>query len=79
MAAPWHGAPRPSAAGWFECGITIGAEHRRKGYAAEAAVMPLRFMFEENRYHKGQVRIFAHNEASLALHRQLGFVGTTMS
>ncbi|MFE2267777.1 GNAT family N-acetyltransferase [Streptomyces lavendulae] len=60
--------------GWFEYGITIGAEHRRQGYAAEAAAMLLRFMFEENRYHKCQVRIFAHNEASLALHRRLGFV-----
>ncbi|MFD8020408.1 GNAT family N-acetyltransferase [Streptomyces lavendulae] len=60
--------------GWFEYGITIGAEHRRQGYAAEAAVLLLRFMFDENRYHKCQVRIFAHNEASLALHRRLGFV-----
>ncbi|RST01865.1 N-acetyltransferase [Streptomyces sp. WAC07149] len=61
-------------AGWFEYGITIGAEHRRKGYATEAAVLMLRFMFHEHRYHKCQVRIFAHNEASLALHRRLGFV-----
>jgi RimJ/RimL family protein N-acetyltransferase len=62
-----------SRAGWFEYGITIGAEHRRKGYAAEAAVLLLRFMFAEMRYHKCQARIFAHNEASLALHRRLGF------
>ncbi|MCM9077181.1 GNAT family N-acetyltransferase [Streptomyces spororaveus] len=60
--------------GWFEYGITIGADHRRKGYAAEAAILLLRFMFHEHRYHKCQVRIFAHNQASLALHRQLGFV-----
>ncbi|GGV02099.1 N-acetyltransferase [Streptomyces albospinus] len=66
-----HADPR---AGWFEYGVTIGAEHRRKGYAAEAAVLLLRFMFAEQRYHKCQVRIFAHNEASLALHRRLGFV-----
>lgn len=46
--------------GWFEYGVTIGAEHRRQGYAAEAAVLLLRFMFEENR--------------SLPLHRRLGFV-----
>ncbi len=59
--------------GWFEYGITIGADHRRKGYAAEAAVLLLRFMFQENRYHKCHVRIFAHNDASLALHRRLGF------
>lgn len=61
-------------AGWFEYGVTIGADHRRKGYAAEAVVMLLRFMFAERRYHKCQARIFAHNEASLTLHRRLGFV-----
>ncbi|MFJ8386635.1 GNAT family N-acetyltransferase [Streptomyces sp. NPDC094438] len=63
-----------SRAGWFEYGVTIGAEHRRKGYAAEAVVMLLRFMFAERRFHKCGARIFAHNEASLALHRRLGFV-----
>ncbi|WP_030674264.1 GNAT family N-acetyltransferase [Streptomyces sp. NRRL B-1347] len=61
-------------AGWFEYGITMGAGHRRKGYAAEAVVMLLRFMFAERRYHKCQAQIFAHNEASLVLHRRLGFV-----
>ncbi|MCX4808764.1 GNAT family N-acetyltransferase [Streptomyces sp. NBC_01214] len=66
-----HADPR---AGWFECGVTVGADHRGKGYAAEAVVMVLRFMFAERRYHKCQARISAHNEASLALHRRLGFV-----
>ncbi|GAA2784585.1 GNAT family N-acetyltransferase [Streptomyces rameus] len=60
-------------AGRFEYGITVGAGQRRKGYAAEAVVMLLRFMFAERRYHKCEARIFAHNEASLALHRRLGF------
>lgn len=60
--------------GWFEYGITLGAEHRRKGYATEAVVTLLRYMFAERRYHRCQVRIFAHNEGSLALHRRLGFV-----
>ncbi|WP_153548008.1 GNAT family N-acetyltransferase [Streptomyces sp. RB17] len=60
-------------AGRFECGITMGAGHRRKGYAAEAVVILLRFMFAERRYHKCEARIFGHNEASLALHRRLGF------
>ncbi|WP_367436475.1 GNAT family N-acetyltransferase [Streptomyces celluloflavus] len=67
-----HQADPP--AGWFEYGVTIGADHRRKGYAAEAAVMLLRFMFAERRYHKCEARVFAHNEASLTLHRRLGFV-----
>ncbi|MGW7368060.1 GNAT family N-acetyltransferase [Streptomyces sp. NPDC054841] len=61
-------------AGWFEYGVTIGADHRCKGYAAEAVVMLLRFMFAERRFHKCGARIFAHNAASLALHRRLGFI-----
>ncbi|WP_031159963.1 GNAT family N-acetyltransferase [Streptomyces durhamensis] len=59
--------------GWFECDVTIGADHRRKGYAAEAVVLLLRFMFAERRYHKCLAAVFAHNEASLALFRGLGF------
>ncbi|MFJ1625819.1 GNAT family N-acetyltransferase [Streptomyces sp. NPDC088190] len=66
-----HADPR---AGWFEYGITIGADHRRNGYASEAVLLLLRFMFAERRFHKCQARILAHNEASLALHRRLGFV-----
>ncbi|MBB5122309.1 acetyltransferase [Streptomyces eurocidicus] len=66
-----HADPR---AGWFEYGVTMGADHRRKGYAAEAVVMLLRFMFAERRYHRCGARIFAHNEASLALQLRLGFV-----
>ncbi len=61
-------------AGWFEYGVTIGAGHRRKGYAAEAVVLLLRFMFAERRFHKCAARVFAHNEGSLALQRRLGFV-----
>ncbi|WP_037576160.1 GNAT family N-acetyltransferase [Phaeacidiphilus oryzae] len=59
--------------GCFEYGVTIGADHRRAGYAAEAVVMVLRYMFDERRYHKCQARVFAHNEPSLAFHRRLGF------
>ncbi|WP_432041500.1 GNAT family N-acetyltransferase [Streptomyces cadmiisoli] len=59
--------------GWFEFDVTIGADHRRKGYAAEALVLLMRFMFAERRYHKCLGAIFAHNEASLALTRRLGF------
>lgn len=61
-------------AGWFEYGVTIGSDQRRKGYAAEATTLLLRHMFEERRYHKCQARVFAHNGASLALQRRLGFV-----
>ncbi len=59
--------------GWFEFDVTIGADHRRKGYAAEAVMLLMRFMFAERRYHKCLAAVFAHNEASLALMRRLGF------
>ncbi|MGW5460107.1 GNAT family N-acetyltransferase [Streptomyces sp. NPDC003996] len=70
MVGSHHADPR---AGWFEYGVTIGTDHRGNGYAAEAAVLLLRFMFAERRYHKCEARIFAYNDASLALHRRLGF------
>ncbi|MGW7347888.1 GNAT family N-acetyltransferase [Streptomyces sp. NPDC054854] len=66
-----HADPR---AGWFEYGVSMEAEHRRKGYASEAVVMLLRFMFDERRFHKCGARVFADNEASLAFQRRLGFV-----
>ncbi|MFB7225851.1 GNAT family N-acetyltransferase [Streptomyces sp. NPDC056227] len=59
--------------GWFEFDVVIGAGHRRKGYAAEAVVLLLRFMFAERRYHKCLAAVLAPNEASLALFRRLGF------
>jgi RimJ/RimL family protein N-acetyltransferase len=59
--------------GWFEFDVMIGAGHRRQGYATEALALLLRFMFAERRYHKCLGAIFAHNEASLALTRRLGF------
>ncbi|QKW22128.1 GNAT family N-acetyltransferase [Kitasatospora sp. NA04385] len=59
--------------GLFEYGITVGAEHRRRGYAVEAVRLVLRHQFEERRHHKATARVFAHNAPSLALQRQLGF------
>ncbi|MFJ4844411.1 MULTISPECIES: GNAT family N-acetyltransferase [unclassified Streptomyces] len=59
--------------GWFECDVTISADHRRNGYATEAVVLLLRFMFAERRYHKCLAAVLAPNEASLALFRSLGF------
>lgn len=50
------------------------AGHRRNGYASEAVVMLLRFMFGERRFHKCGARVFADNEVSLAFQRRLGFV-----
>ncbi|MEV3992509.1 GNAT family protein [Streptomyces sp. NPDC049837] len=59
--------------GRFHYGIGIGADHQRRGYAADAVVVLLRFMFGERRYHKCEAGIYAFNDASLALHRKLGF------
>ncbi|MFI9047340.1 GNAT family N-acetyltransferase [Streptomyces sp. NPDC053427] len=66
----YHTGPR---SGWFECDITIGADHRHKGYGTEAVVLLLRFMFAERRSHKCLAAVLAHNRASLALFRGLGF------
>ncbi|WP_225827919.1 GNAT family N-acetyltransferase [Streptomyces naphthomycinicus] len=59
--------------GWFEFEVMIGADHRRQGYATEAVVLLLRFMFAERRYHKCLAAVLDQNEASLALMRRLGF------
>ncbi|MFE9497735.1 GNAT family N-acetyltransferase [Streptomyces collinus] len=66
-----HASPR---SGRFEFDVAIAVDHRRQGYATEALVLLLRFMFAERRYHKCLATVFAHNEASLALTRRLGFV-----
>ncbi|MBW4719427.1 GNAT family N-acetyltransferase [Saccharothrix sp. SC076] len=60
-------------AGRFGYGIGIGREHQRRGYAAEAVVLLLGFMFGERRMHKCEVSVHAFNEASIALHEKLGF------
>jgi RimJ/RimL family protein N-acetyltransferase len=66
-----HADPR---SGRFDYGITIGADHRRNDYAAEAVLLLLRLMFAERRYHRCQTWAFAQNEASPVLHRRLGFI-----
>ena len=55
-------------------GITIGAEFQGRGYASEAIILLLRYMFGERRFQKCDVGIYAYNTASLKLHTKLGFV-----
>jgi RimJ/RimL family protein N-acetyltransferase len=67
-----HGADRIN--GTFAYGIWIQPEHKGNGYAAEAVVLVLRFMFDERRFQKCEARVYDYNAASLSLHRNLGFV-----
>jgi RimJ/RimL family protein N-acetyltransferase len=60
-------------AGTFSYGVTIWPWHRRCGYASDAVVVTLRYLFGERRYQKCTVGVLAFNEASVALHRSLGF------
>lgn len=59
--------------GTFEYGLAIKPEHQRQGYAGEAIRLVLRHYFRELRFQKVTVHIYAFNEASLELHRKLGF------
>jgi len=60
--------------GRFEYGITIAREAWGKGYASEAIVIVLRYMFEERRYQKANAIVYAFNDVSKHLHEKLGFV-----
>ncbi|PRX98818.1 GNAT family N-acetyltransferase [Allonocardiopsis opalescens] len=60
--------------GSFYYGVSVAAQHRRKGYASEAVRLLLAFMFGERRYHKCEASVFAFNEPSIALHLSMGFV-----
>ena len=60
--------------GVFGYGLSVAREHRRRGYASEAALLVLKYYFEELRYQKCLVGVHSNNEASVALHEKLGFV-----
>ncbi|HEY6541868.1 MAG TPA: GNAT family N-acetyltransferase [Ktedonobacteraceae bacterium] len=59
--------------GTFRYAIAIGREHWGKGYAKEAIRILLRYFFEELRYQKVTVNIYAFNERSIKLLESLGF------
>jgi len=60
-------------AGTFGYGISIASPFRRRGYAAEAILLVLRYYFEELGYQKVHVHVYAFNAGSIALHERLGF------
>ncbi len=59
--------------GTFSDGLGIHPEHKGSGYAAEAVLLVLRFMFDERRFHKYEARVYDYNCASIQLHRKPGF------
>ncbi len=59
--------------GSFQYGIAVRAEFRGRGYASEAIFLVLRYYFQELRYQKVTVDVYAENEASICLHTKLGF------
>jgi RimJ/RimL family protein N-acetyltransferase len=60
-------------AGTFSYGVMVWPEYRRAGLASEAVRLVLGWAFGEARYQKCDVTIYEFNEASLELHRRLGF------
>jgi RimJ/RimL family protein N-acetyltransferase len=60
--------------GTFSFGIGIDREHRGKGYAEDAVRILLRYGFWERRYQKCNSACVHTNEASIRLHKKLGFV-----
>jgi RimJ/RimL family protein N-acetyltransferase len=66
-----HGCDRRN--GTFAYGINVHKEHRRKGYAADALSLVLRYYFQELRYQKVNATVYDFNAASVRLHEKLGF------
>jgi RimJ/RimL family protein N-acetyltransferase len=60
--------------GTFMFGIGLTPEAKGNGYAAEAVLLVMRYMFDERRFQKCESACYAYNTPSLALHRKLGFV-----
>lgn len=59
--------------GVLSYGLHVFAGHRGKGYAKEAICLVLRYYFQERRYQKANVGVYAINEPSIRLHESLGF------
>lgn len=66
-----HTNPRQ---GTFEYGLSVREPYRNRGFASEAILLVLRYYFFELRYRKAEPCVFAFNDASIALHKKLGFV-----
>ncbi len=61
--------------GTFSIGLGLGERSSwGKGYAKEAMLLMLRYMFHELRYQKCNIGVYAYNERALGFYRHLGFV-----
>ena len=60
--------------GAFQYGVAVRPEFRRRGYAAEAIQILIRYMFDELGYQKVNATVYSNNEPSIRLHERLGFV-----
>lgn len=60
--------------GLFSFGIGIDRQHREQGYAEDAVRIVLRYGFWERRYQKCNSACLHTNQASIRLHKKLGFI-----
>jgi RimJ/RimL family protein N-acetyltransferase len=61
--------------GTFSIGLGIADRSEwGKGYAKEAMLLAMRYMFHERRYQKCNLGVYAFNERAIGLYRRLGFV-----
>lgn len=70
----FHGPPGQE--GWVEMGYEIRPDHRRRGYAQEAALRMMRWAHEEHGVDHFRASISPDNEASLRMIDKLGFEQT---
>ena len=54
--------------------LAIKGRYRRRGFGREALELLLGFAFDELGFYRAEAEIYAFNEASIALHRSLGFI-----
>jgi len=59
--------------GKFSFGVVVDSSYRRHGYAEDAVRILLRYGFWERRYQKCDSSCAHTNDASIRLHRKLGF------
>ena len=62
-----------SRTGTFSYALDVARDFQRQGFATEAINLVLSYYFQELRFQKVTVSAASNNEASIALHKHLGF------